>query len=151
MGFLSPKQKLTPSLLGVLFVLMPILAQANERPVHSTSMAMVQVGLGLIAVIALMFLLAWLARRMRLVPGGSHSGSMKVLAILPLGHKERIALIQVGEQQMLLGVTPEQVNLLHCFDQPVSATESASSVAFSQVLKRWSGRYPATDASESKS
>ncbi len=35
---------------------------------------------------------------------------MRVIASLPVGYKEKLLVVKVGEQQLLLGVTPQQVN-----------------------------------------
>ena len=86
--------------------------------------AVVQLVLGLLAVIALILLLAWLVRRVNLLPG-QRSG-MQVVAVLPLGQRERAVLVQVGEQQLLLGVGNGQVTLLERFEQPVLEPTRAS-------------------------
>lgn len=104
--------------------------------------ALLQLGLGLVLVVGLILLLAWLVRR---VNGVSAAGrGVKVLAAIPLGQRERAVLIQVGEQQMLLGVAPGRVNLLVRFDEPVVDSAEVRGAAFAgrlqQVLSRGSER-----------
>ncbi|SFC17410.1 flagellar protein FliO/FliZ [Marinospirillum celere] len=98
---------------------------------------MLQVTLGLLVVIGLMLFLAWLAKRMRLVPGGSHHNALKVLAVLPLSNRERLLLVQVGEQQLLLGVTANQINCLHELDKPLDIASRQGQAGFSQLLNQW--------------
>ena len=51
------------------------------------------------------------------------SGQLKVLAALPVGQRERVVLVQVGEKQLLLGVAPGRVQLLHELDQPLAGPD----------------------------
>ena len=78
----------------------------------------VQMFFGLVAVVALIIGLAWVMRRLGGVPG-SAAGSLRVLAGLSMGTRERVVLIQVGETQLLIGVAPGRVQTLHVLDQPL--------------------------------
>jgi len=60
---------------------------------------------------------------------------LKTVAVLPLGMKEKIALIQVGDQQMVVGVTAQQINCLMTLEQPLSVSQGES-LAFSDLLKK---------------
>lgn len=105
---------------------------------------LVSVTLALLAVLAAVFALAWLARRMRAF-GNRASGSLEVLANLPLGAKERAVLLKVGGAQILVGVTPGQVNTLHVLEQPIEIGKTAASgqsdrPSFAQLLKRSLGK-----------
>jgi len=112
---------------------------------------MLKVSLGLLVVLTLMFVLAWLAKRMRLVPGGSHGHALKVLAVLPLSNRERLALVQVGEQQLLLGVTANQINCLHQLEVPLDIKSTAGQSGFSQLLQQWKDKNnPSTAVSQSQ-
>jgi flagellar protein FliO/FliZ len=77
-----------------------------------------QMLLALVFVISLIFMVAWLIRRMGSVPGAT-KGSLKVLAGVSLGQRERVVLMQAGKMQLLLGVAPGQIRTLHVFDEPV--------------------------------
>mgnify|MGYP000383068744 CR=1 FL=1 len=49
---------------------------------------------------------------------GSGTGqSMRVVSAISVGTRERVVLVQVGEQQLVLGVAPGRVNLLQQIDQ----------------------------------
>lgn len=102
------------------------------------------VTLALLGVLAVIFALAWLARRARMF-GGRTNGSLEVLATQPLGPKERAVLLRVGKRQILVGVAPGQVNALHVLEEPLETPRSgtASSAArpsFAQLLKRSLGK-----------
>lgn len=91
--------------------------------------------LALLLVVGLIVALAWLLRRSGLAPLGA-GGAARVLASLPLGGRERAALIEVGGQQLLLGVAAGQVNLLVRFEQPVVEAPPAPG-EFAVRLKQW--------------
>lgn len=72
---------------------------------------------GLILVLVFIFALAYLLKRFNLVP--STNGVLKTIAVTSLGQKERIVLVQLGDQQYLLGVSPQQVSLIDKLAEPI--------------------------------
>lgn len=85
-------------------------------------------------VIVLILALAWMLKKSRLVPDMA-PGQLRVISMLPLGNKERLLVVKVGEQQLLLGMTPNQINLLCQLEQPLP--ENSVTVPFAQQLNRW--------------
>ncbi len=77
---------------------------------------------------------AWLVKRNK---GFSPSAGipMKTLSVLPMGVKEKIVLIEVGGKQILLGMTPHQINTLATFDEPIIDTTLQNDKPFSVRLK----------------
>lgn len=84
-----------------------------------------QVTLALALVLALIFVAAWLMRRLRGF-GKTGTGALDIIADLPVGQKERAVLIRVGTQQVLIGVAPGRISTLHVLDEPVSVTPPSS-------------------------
>jgi len=80
--------------------------------------AMMEMLLWLGVVIGLILLCAWGLRRFS---GGvmAPTGIIKVRSVISVGNRERVALLEVGDQQLLIGVCPSQINTLHVFDSPV--------------------------------
>ncbi len=114
---------------------------AVEPGISTTSELAIQVFIGLIAVLSLMFALAWLARRMRLVPGSlGGKEAIRTLAVLSLGNREKLLLIQVGEEQLLLGVTNQQITCLHELKTPIDLKATTSKPAFAQFMQHWSAK-----------
>ena len=72
---------------------------------------------GLIVVLAVIFVLAYIVKRLNLVP--SNGGVIKTLAVTPIGQREKVVLIDVNGQQYLLGVTPQSINLIDKLDTAV--------------------------------
>lgn len=96
---------------------------------------------GLLLVIALILVLGWVVRRLQLVP--RQTGQIiKVLANQPLGPRERLVLVQVGEQQLLLAFCQGQITPLHVLEAPVVIPESAPAAPpeFAQRLMEFMSR-----------
>jgi flagellar protein FliO/FliZ len=104
-----------------------------------------EVALALIVVLATIFVVAWLFRRMRIV-GNRVGGAIDVLANVQLGQKERAVLLKVGTTQILLGVAPGQVRTLHVLTEPLELTKPPAGVsgdsgnAFRTILLRSLGK-----------
>jgi flagellar protein FliO/FliZ len=81
-----------------------------------------EVAFALMLVLAAIFVIAWLLRRMR-VMGSRVGGAIDVLAHVQLGQKERAVLLKVGSTQILLGVAPGRVNTLHVLAEPLELTK----------------------------
>jgi flagellar protein FliO/FliZ len=77
-------------------------------------------------ILGLLFLLAivvggwWIVRRAGGLQIKQNSG-LRIVAAISVGPRERVVLIELAGEQMLLGVAPGQVNLLHRFEEPVLA------------------------------
>jgi flagellar biosynthetic protein FliO len=95
----------------------------STAPSGIASLGQVTLALGL--VLALIFVAAWLMRRLRGF-GKTATGALDVIAELPLSQKERAVLVRVGNQQVLLGVAPGRVNTLHVLTDPVDLTPPSS-------------------------
>lgn len=92
-----------------------------ESPLQGAGMAADYLGRlvgGLVVVIGLILVLAWILRRLPGAPGpGRHV--IEVLAVRPVGTRERLLLVQVGEEQILLGLTPTGIRHLHTLQERV--------------------------------
>ena len=93
-----------------------------------------EVTLALALVLASIFALAWLVRRVRSVAGSA--SALGVLAEVRLGPKERAVLVKVGTEQLLLGVAPGRVATLHVLTQPVSVDRSGPPASGTQAGSR---------------
>jgi flagellar protein FliO/FliZ len=73
--------------------------------------------------------------------GSSRSGQMRVIASLGLGQRERAVLIEVGNEQFLVGVAPGSVNMLHALPDPVRPATEAAKPSFADVWKVATGKH----------
>ncbi len=96
-----------------LLVALPLAAWAAE-PVAQAAVAPVgggvggqltQLVLGLLLVVGLIFVLAWLMRRVQNI-GPGNAQVIEMIGSRALGPRDRLVLVQVGEEQILLGITP---------------------------------------------
>jgi flagellar protein FliO/FliZ len=115
----------------------------------SVTTSLAQAGFGMAAVLGLIFLCAWLARRFGLQRLGGGQPVVKTISSTPVGQRERVVVVEVADGNWLvLGVTAQQVSLLHTMApqaQPaatttvaVMAAQSAMPLAqsFSQLLRQ---------------
>ena len=117
-------------------------AATTAAPVGAGGLA--SVTLALLVVLAAIFAIAWVARRVRGI-GNRVGNAIDVLADVPLGPKERAVLLKVGTDQILIGVAPGRVSALHVLREPIDVTKApASSIpeanSFRALLKRSLGK-----------
>jgi len=79
----------------------------------------------LILILFLIIFIAWLVKRSGFIIGGNNQ-LIRLLASVPVGQKERVALIQVGEEQILIGVAAGNVRKLHVLKEPIEVNEKSS-------------------------
>ncbi|WP_158014702.1 flagellar biosynthetic protein FliO [Salinivibrio kushneri] len=120
---------------GLLLVPMPVWAAAPE-----VSIVTMLLSLGL--VLGLIFALAWLLRRLK-VPGlAQQSDGITIVSQLAVGQKERILVVDIHGEQLVVGVTANSVNVLKTLDNPIPTATSGSDKSsrfanqLSQLLNR---------------
>lgn len=131
--------------ISLLAVSIPSLAWAEARPEVTVpgsqlSGQLGQLLLGLALVIVLIFALAWVARRVQnITPKGGKV--IQIVASQALGPKDRLLLVQVGEEQVLLGLTAGRITPLHVLKEPVHLENStAATPEFAQRLMELLGK-----------
>jgi flagellar protein FliO/FliZ len=73
--------------------------------------------LALVLMSVVLFGLLYLVKKMQMsVPGLSRH--MKVVGAVPLGQKERLVMIEIYEEWLILGVTSHQIQVLHRLPKP---------------------------------
>lgn len=99
---------------------------------------LLQMVAGLLIVLFCIIVLAWLAKKMnrfQSLPGDS----LKIIASLGMGTRDRVVLLQVSDQQILLGVSAGNIQTLHVLDTPIDLTKQqtndSSATEFSDKLK----------------
>ncbi len=82
----------------------------------------------LLLVLALILAMAWLLKRL---PGAGlrAADGLRVVASIPLGARERAAVVQVGGEQLLLGIGTGGVRLLHRLPEPLPTAAPATAPA----------------------
>ncbi len=107
---------------AALFVNHPVYAViARVKPDSISAVptgSLVQVTLGLFVVLVAIVIGAWLVKRLGHFPSTPDS-DLKVIGGLSMGPRERVVLIQVGKEQVLLGVAPGRIQKIHVLAEPV--------------------------------
>lgn len=126
--------------LVVLLVLMtaPAIAQEVAPAVSPSSLFtgdyLLQVIGSFVVVILLLIGVLVMLRRFNGV-SSQMSGNMRVISSVGVGQRERVVLVQVGEEQILVGVGPGNVRKIHAFDAPVVEPTASTTPSFSDVWK----------------
>lgn len=89
----------------------------------STS-GVLQMTLGLVVVVFMIFLVSWLVKR---VSGFSvySNPHLKVISGLHVGQKEKLLLVQVSDKQIVVGVTPYSISKLHELETNIISDDPA--------------------------
>lgn len=119
---------------------------AAERSVASGG-GLVQIFFSLLVVLAAIFVVAWVVRRMKVTPQ-SRVGHLRVIDEVVLGNKERAVVLEAEGTRLVLGIGEGRVALLHRY--PSTETSSATvdpassspavAPSFLEVLKKGLGR-----------
>lgn len=110
----------------------PVALVVASSPTPFTSL--LQVILGLAVVLGAIVGLAWLFRRMS---GGMLGGSnrLRVVSGVLVGQREKVVIVELEGEWLVLGVTSHSVNLLTKLDRPPDA--AADVVPPSEPFARW--------------
>jgi len=104
----------------------------NTSPISSG--ALIETLLGLLLVLAIIAFLVWLLRKTGQFQTASNR-EVHIISSIALGTRERAVLLQVGKQQILVGVTSQNVQTLHVLEEPISTdNKQSSSSNFSDKL-----------------
>ncbi|CAH0186830.1 flagellar protein FliO/FliZ [Pseudomonas frederiksbergensis] len=119
-------------------------ATAAAAPAVSSGVAgqLTQLVFGLLLVLGLIFFLAWLLRRVQQAGPAGKGQVIELIGSRALGPRDRLMLVQVGNEQILLGLSPGTITALHVLKEPVQvpgATEKATP-EFAQRLLEMLGK-----------
>ena len=132
LGFLAP---LTALAAEPQVAVTPVLANSG-----SVSSQLGKMLLSLMLVIGLIFMLAWLLRRVQQI-GPRSNQVIKLLANQALGPRERLVLVQVGNEQVLLGLSAGRITPLHVMKEPVHLADAEPATPeFAQRLRELLGK-----------
>ena len=109
-------------------------------PVVNSGIAgqLTQLVFGLLLVLGIIFFLAWLLRRVQQAGPAGKGQVIELIGSRALGPRDRLMLVQVGNEQILLGLSPGTITALHVLKEPVpvpSTSEKATPDFAQQLLK----------------
>ncbi|TKJ68018.1 flagellar biosynthetic protein FliO [Pseudomonas sp. CFBP13508] len=113
---------------------------AATAPMVNSGVAgqLTQLVFGLLLVLGLIFFLAWLLRRVQQAGPAGKGQVIELIGSRALGPRDRLMLVQVGNEQILLGLSPGTITALHVLKEPVevpSASEKATPEFAQHLLK----------------
>ena len=91
-------------------------------------------GASMIVIVGIIVLLGWLYSRSRFVGAGSND-VINVVATRALGPKERLLVVEVADQQLLVGMTANGVQTLHVLEKPVHPPKASTQAGFAGRLR----------------
>lgn len=89
----------------------------------------------LLLVLVLIFAVVWVMKKVG-VAGHTSKGPLSIKACLPLSNKEKLYVIQVGEEQLLIGLSPNGISPLKTLETPIdnNDTQAIAMSGFSKKL-----------------
>ena len=118
-------------------------ATAAAAPAVGSGVAgqLAQLVLGLLLVLGLIFFLAWLLRRVQQAGPAGKGQVIDIVGTRALGPRDRLVLVQVGNEQILLGLSPGTITALHVLKEPVQVPSAEqASPEFAQRLMELLGK-----------
>jgi flagellar protein FliO/FliZ len=111
--------------------------------------SMLQFGLGLSIVLGLIVAAGWFMKRFSIGP--SAAGTVKVVAGASVGQRERVVVVEIGDNWLVLGVAPGRVNALHTMPRgeiaattpaaiPMAGPQAAFATWLKEKMEKRSGR-----------
>jgi flagellar protein FliO/FliZ len=99
----------------------------ETAPAVSAASSLLQVFVGLVAVLLLIAAAAWVAKRLGVTQVGG-SGLLRVISSASVGTRERVVVVEVGESWLVVGVAPGSVNALMTLPKSDIPTPAASAL-----------------------
>ncbi|RJG01168.1 flagellar biosynthetic protein FliO [Noviherbaspirillum sedimenti] len=93
---------------------------APQSAATATAGSFFQVLLGLVAVLALLAAIAWFLKRFNLARIAGNA-PLRIVGGVSVGNRERVVIVEVADQWIVVGVAPGQVNALTTLARPANA------------------------------
>jgi flagellar protein FliO/FliZ len=97
--------------------------------------SLAQLTLSLAAIVALILIISWALKRLKLSGPRGSSGDIEVLDELRVGPRDRIVLIRVGDSQVLVGIGASGLVPLTPLTAPIALKGPGAVVGFAERLR----------------
>ncbi|MBJ7220419.1 MULTISPECIES: flagellar biosynthetic protein FliO [unclassified Brenneria] len=115
------------------------LSTVPAEPPLTGGMLLTQVGGVLGGILLFILLIAWLMRKLGFAPQTKSNKLLKVVSACQVGQRERVVIVEVDDSWLVLGVTTQNVTLLHTLPaRPQDIVESAQAkpMEFARLLQK---------------
>ncbi len=112
---------------------------AAETPGLSASL-LLQTVLAVLVVIGILFLAAYLLRKLNGGRGFGSTGPLRVVGGLMIGTRERIVLVEIADTWIVVGLVPGQIRTLHTLPKGELQPAGDGERHFAQWLKQLTDR-----------
>ena len=110
---------------------------AAENSAITPGIGFLQIAGALLFVLFLMFIAAWLLKRFGPVAAGNKI-VVKVVGGVSIGNRERVLVVEIDDQWLILGVTPNNIN--HLGSMPKKDMPQHSDPATGGMFQEWMKR-----------
>lgn len=86
----------------------------------------VKTAVSLALVISLIFLIAWIYKKMNRARG-IFSSDLKIISSVSIGSKEKLIVVEVGDEQILIGATPSKITKIFHLKEKIQSQTNTSS------------------------
>jgi flagellar protein FliO/FliZ len=97
--------------------------------------SLAQLTLSLIAIVALILIISWALKRLKLSGPRGSAGDIAVLDELSVGPRDRIVLIRVGDSQVLVGIGASGLVPLTPLTAPIALKGPSAAPGFAERLR----------------
>ncbi|WP_407938292.1 flagellar biosynthetic protein FliO [Musicola keenii] len=112
----------------------------GAAPSYSSDSALTQIGVVLGLILVLILLMAWLARKLGFAPQMRQNKMLKVVSSCLVGQRERVVIVEVDNEWLVLGVTPQQITHLRTLPaktmDEVPAVDKSKPTDFRSLLNK---------------
>ncbi|MCU6435395.1 flagellar biosynthetic protein FliO [Undibacterium sp. Jales W-56] len=132
------KQKIAALNIALLMTYSDLVVAADNTAISPTT-GLLQIFLGLVAVLVLMTFAAWFFKRI----GPAVTGNkvpVTVIGGVNVGHRERIMVVEVADQWIVVGVTAQQITTLSTMPKQAQLEASGTSNATANPFASWLAR-----------
>ena len=104
----------------------------SSSPVNP-GITLLKMTVAMVVVLGSIWVLSTLLRRFR-VPSLQAKSGMSLVSSFSVGQREKLIVVQVGDEQLLLGVTSSEISKLHVLPKPLDLEGGSGSQSFKETL-----------------
>lgn len=120
----------------VIISLCPWLVSAESASTSVITLSPVyflKLGLALVLVLSMFFILAYIVKRFNGLSPSANTG-LKIVAALALGSREKLVVVEAGNCQIILGITPGNICKVHVLEDHINPQALSVRDSFKEKL-----------------